>query len=370
MNLNRELKRNKSKINKRIQLLLLATVTGMLAIVFIAKPDIVMTSVRNATHLCADTVVPSLFPFLILSSFIVNAGLAQKSGKLLSPVTSFIFNLPGIAGTAILMGLIGGFPVGPKMTSQLYEKGYISQNQAKTMMLFTINAGPAFVISTVGFSMFGSIQYGLLLYISMILSSMTIGIVVCGRLKESPTDVKPGSETANNLGEALCVSVNSGTSSIINICAFVILFAALTSAIGIFINNTQTINCITAILEVTRGCSTFAAEAHTLSSTVILPLTAAVLSFSGICVHCQIFDCIRNVGLPYHRFLIWRGIGAALAALYCRAGVLLFPEKYQVFSNMAESVNAEFSLSIATCACMLFMSILLILDLDIDEKLC
>ncbi len=345
--------------------LLFALATG-LAVLLVTRPDTTSSAVQDALSLCAKSVIPSLFPFLVLSAFITESGLAVSLGKFLAPVTRSIFNLPGVAGSAIIMGLIGGFPVGPKMTTHMYKNGLISQKQAQYMCMFTINAGPAFVMGTVGYAMLGNVKAGLLIYLSMIFSSLFFGIALCRRLKNSQD--KSENTADNPIGEALCKSVNKGTDSMINICAFVVIFAAFTSGLELFISNSYISNALAILSEITKGSYIISlAKTATLHK---LPLLSAALSFCGFCVHAQIQDCLRATGLSYFKFLISRLCCACLSFLFCRTALFLFPENYQVFSNMSSALNIDVSMSFFACVSVILMSMLLIFDLDIPRELC
>lgn len=342
-----------------------------LAYFFISKPDVVSLSVQDSLNLCAKAVIPSLFPFMVLASFIVEFSIAKFFGKLIRPVTSALFNLPGEAGIVVLMGLIGGFPVGPKMTADLYKKKALTKEQAQALCLFTINAGPAFVIGTIGFSMLGNIKYGTLLYISMVFASLFTGIFVCMKLPKPDKNKSTDSGSSNeaiSFGDALCNAVNSGTASILNICAFIVVFSSIISGISSLIQNIDILKYISAALEVTQGLR--AISENTAISSTLLPIMAAMLSFCGLCVHAQVHNSLRTVELPYTKFILSRLACSALSFLFCRAAILVFPSEYSVFSNMSNQIAADMSLSIFTCISILLMSILLIFDLDIPSDLC
>ena len=162
------------------------------------------------------------------------------------------------------------------------------------MMLFNIGAGPAFVIGTVGVAMLGSYRLGILLYASMLFAFLTLGLLVCmrlsgekGHLKSSFTlqHAKKEEKSGRNVGEAIQIAVESGTNSIIAICAYIVAFAAVTSVISLYISNPEILNFFTAFLEVTRGCETYSAIPGTGGVTAV----AAVISFTGLCIHCQVF---------------------------------------------------------------------------------
>ncbi len=367
--MNTEINPNKlnKKIPSRLQSMGVAFSTVGLAFSFIVHTDTVADAVRSAGIMCANTVIPSLFPFLVLASFIVHSGLLRTSGKFFDPVTRILFNLPGEAGVAIILGMIGGFPVGPKTTAELYSLGEITRRQAQTMMLFNIGAGPAFVIGTVGVAMLGSYKLGLLLYSSMAFAFLALGLIVCMPLARTKSikesiftlqDSKPPERDTKSISDAIHIAVESGTNSMIAICAYIVIFAAVTSVISIYISDTKALNIITAFLEVTRGCKTYSDIPGTGGVTAV----AAALSFAGLCIHCQVLRYVREVELSYGKFFASRIAAACLAALFCRAVLLLFPDVLPVMSNMANDITTELSVSMPACLALLLMCILLVLD--------
>ena len=108
---------------------------------------------RDGLTLCAGVVIPSLFPFVVLACFLTNSGLGELISRPLSPITRYILKLPSSCGCAVIMSMLGGYPVGAKMISGLLEQKKIDKAQASRMLCFCVNAGPAFLIGTVGLSM-------------------------------------------------------------------------------------------------------------------------------------------------------------------------------------------------------------------------
>lgn len=77
---------------------------------------------ENGIGLCLSTLVPSLFPFMVLASYITDSGLAEKIGRHLSWLTKPLFGLDGCFASAIILSLVGGYPVGAKTVNLLYKK--------------------------------------------------------------------------------------------------------------------------------------------------------------------------------------------------------------------------------------------------------
>ena len=58
---------------------------------------------------------------------------------------------------------------------ELLKSGSITRREAGRMLLFCVNAGPAFVVSTVGAGLLGNARYGVVLLAAHMLASLTIG---------------------------------------------------------------------------------------------------------------------------------------------------------------------------------------------------
>ena len=129
--------------------------------------------------------------------------------------------------TVILLSFVGGLPVGAKMSAELYERGLISKEQFARLLSFCVNPGPAFVISAVGVSMLRSKETGIILYVSLIMSSLFIGIL---SRYFAPADETYISCTANdnsskNKRAPFEKAVIKSSKSLFSICAWVTAFS-------------------------------------------------------------------------------------------------------------------------------------------------
>lgn len=128
----------------RFQKWLPALFCGAVCYILFSAPELCARGVREALAICGNTVIPSLFPFMVVSGFLVHSGTSAALGRIAAPITARLFRLPGVSAGVILMSLVGGFPVGVKMTAQLLDAGQLNESQAKRMCLFCVNAGPCF----------------------------------------------------------------------------------------------------------------------------------------------------------------------------------------------------------------------------------
>lgn len=74
-----------------------------------------------------------------------------------------ILRLPKCAGSALFLGLIGGYPSGALLTANLYRNGDIDSNCAKRMLRFDFSGGAGFIITALGTGILKSKQQGIIL---------------------------------------------------------------------------------------------------------------------------------------------------------------------------------------------------------------
>lgn len=162
----------------------------LLAVCFVVFSRSNLTAATNGLTLWATCVVPSLFPFFVISNLLSQTKVVSFVGKLLDKLMRPLFNVPGIGGFAFVMGLISGYPVGAKVVSDFREQGLVTKDEGERMLAFTNNSGPLFIISSVGISLFGDTTTGLLLLCTHILACVTVGILLGKFSKKSDEEFR------------------------------------------------------------------------------------------------------------------------------------------------------------------------------------
>lgn len=156
-----------------------------------------------------------------------------------------LFNTPGEGAFPLIMGIISGYPVGAKIVVNFRKNGICTKEESERLITFTNNSGPLFIIGTVGISLFGNAKIGIILFITHLLASITVGIIFRfwklhqkSTLKSNSLNYTSSSKmppTFNNLGAILQSSIMSSINTILMIGGFVMLFSVIIS----IINNTK-----------------------------------------------------------------------------------------------------------------------------------
>lgn len=292
-----------------------------------------LASTKSALTLWSTIIVPSLFPFLIISELLQQTAITNIFAKLFSPIMRFIFKLPGVSSIALFLGMTGGYPVGAKVTCDLRNKKLINQNDATHLISFTNNAGPLFLSGAIGIGLYHSPLIGFLLMTVHYLSSLTIGIIFSLFKKniESSSIKKLDFKIIkiNELGLVLSNIIKNSITSICIVGGFILLFSIVSTIfeklyITNFIANIIMPNSplelsngiISGILEVTNGSNKIANSNIPLLNKLII--TAMLVGFGGFSIHMQTLGIISDSDIKFSSYLL----GKTLQSLI--SGVLAF----------------------------------------------
>lgn len=326
--------KKKAELLRCTILLLISLGAGLALSLF---PETAARGAAQGLNVCLSVLVPSLFPFLVLSVFLVRSGAAALLGKLLEGPMRFLFRLPGCCAPVILMGMAGGYPVGARGTAALLQAGEIDEKQARRMTLFCVNAGPAFVLSAVGAGFLHSPRAGGILLASGLSASLVLGLLLRGR---DPLTARPRSvsRAPAKAGDALVASAFDACRSLAAMCCFVILFAVILEFLSILIAPGMTLACLSAVLEITGGCRDLAAQGAPLW------VFAAALGWGGLSVQLQILSLPGAPRLSFPRFALARLAHAVLAVPFAVVLNAIFPPEItaqEVFSNTSSQPAAD-----------------------------
>lgn len=336
--------------------------------IFLFFPDICTEGINKGMGYTVRIIIPSLFPYMVLSSFIIRSGTDVIIGRISIPLTKLLA-LPESAGAAVLLSLIGGFPVGAKCVSLLYKEGRLNKEQANRMMCFCVCPGPAFLITALGCIMLGNVQSGIIIYISQILSSLITGTAlgIFFRFTDRSDKCSKGAMNIKTTDIISCITgaVTDGAESIINMSAMIIFFSVFENALRNLItaltgsDSGSLISAVTAcFLEVTGGCQAVKDAA--------LPLYffSVCVGFGGMCVHFQIFGVLEDVPVSRLKYLIFRVFNAVLSGavtwLIC---IFYIPTAVSVAVGGGDSAYISERTATGSIA-LLFMSVVFVLSIQ------
>lgn len=119
----------------------------LVLLLFYSKECITLAS--NGLLIWYRNMIPSLFPFMVLSGFMVRSGLSLKIGQWMQPILGIFFMLPSHMLYAIFMGFLCGFPMGAKIVADMLEKEQITLKEGEFLLAFCNNIGPLYMLGYV-----------------------------------------------------------------------------------------------------------------------------------------------------------------------------------------------------------------------------
>ncbi len=308
--------------------------------------------------LCLSTLVPSLFPFMALASYITESGLAEKIGRHLSWLTKLLFRLDGCFASAILLSVTGGYPVGAKAVNSLYKKGVASESECKRASLFLVCSGSGFLVNFIGTQLYSSIEIGFIIFAAQCISVLILGVVL-KFVYRNKSNYNSNSEILINTpqkGDALVKSVLDGARGMFAICAFVVLFSAFTE---IFCSHIADENIQKPFLILTEVCG----AVTVISKDCPIEVVAFSAGFGGLCVHFQIFSALGDIKVNKLLFFVYRILQGLITALFTHFGIKLFSVATDVFSTSTVENFSFFGGTVLSGAALLFTALCFIYSL-------
>ena len=307
---------------------------------------------KTGLTLWATSIVPSLFPFFVATELLVNTNIPYILGKLLNNIMLPIFNVRGEGSFPLIMGIISGYPTGAKIACDFREKNILTKEECERLLSFTNNSGPLFIIGTVGISMFGSSTIGLLLFITHLLSCITVGFIF--RLWKKNTSFNKTIKSnlyeikemnLSNFVEIISDSIYKSISTIMMIGGFIVLFSVIISIFKaskflnmltffispylkiIGIPSTFVAPFLTGILEITNGISLIS-NIHIKAISINIILTSFLLGFGGISIFLQVYSIVSKTDLSIKPYIFGKILQALFSAFY----TFIFIHVFSIFN--------------------------------------
>ena len=263
--------------------------------------------ISEGIALCLNTLIPSLFPFCVLST-LLTGNLTNQPMAILKPICKFC-RIPQGCESLLLIGWLGGYPVGAQNVAAAHRSGVLSSEDAARMAIICNNPGPAFLFGILGPIISGKHTVLLMWWILLCSSLLTAHLIPGGTSHEGslPPHEVPSFPSA----------IRSGIASMANICANVMFMGMILEFLTKWIpSGTSHVvtTLICGILEVSNGCFLLPG----IENPAVRCLVAnALLSFGGICVWMQTVSVCHNLDLK--AYLKWKLVQSLLTFIMTAA---------------------------------------------------
>lgn len=307
-----------------IQLIFLSMITLLMTAILL-HPAVCVAGAASGLLVWFDSVLPSLFPFMVLTGLLIQMNmpgllsqLLQKSKLFRRIPVSFLF--------AAITGLLCGYPMGIRTVSELRESNQLSHRHSTLLISFVNQPGPMFVLGYAlplcrltgrNAQLFITAFYGGVLLTALI-SGLTARCFSHIFRKKSHSDSEPIRKETAVIPQANVSAfrlfeetVLSSMVTLTKIGGYMMLFSLILALLEELLPTYPDLLLILGgLLEMTSGI----AKASVLESVYTPYLILVFLSFGGLCVTAQSFSLGKLETREQLCYLFWKSIQAILTA--------------------------------------------------------
>ena len=195
----------------------------------LTHPALGHTYASLGLRLWAEHMIPSLFPFMILSDLMIRTGKVNILASFFHPLMGKLFQASPNACYCILVGFLCGFPMGARSVAECYRQGQITKKEAEWLLCFCNQIGPVYfagvVLPILGLKSHRCL-YWLGMYAIPIFYGMILRKTIYRNFHQSRPEPSKGSAAsdARAFGPALDESIKSAVRSILNLGGYIVFF--------------------------------------------------------------------------------------------------------------------------------------------------
>lgn len=347
-----------------------AIIALVITLLMAVYPTETLQSSLRGLSIWWQVLFPALFPFFVISELLLGFGIVHFFGKLLDPLMRPIFRLPGSGGFVVAMGYISGYPVGARLTAQLWEQRLVNRAEGERLVAFTTTSDPIFLIGAVSVGFFQNVAIAPILAAAHYGGGLIIGflmryhdrsgtshappVAVANKSRGSLQQRASSSRIAlalkamhnarlldgRDLGKLLQDSVQSALKLMIVVGGLVVFFSVIMEMLthtGLLEALAEALRLLFGLIGLPRALAdaiifglfevTLGARGAGTAGTGLMhqaAIGAWILSWGGLSVHAQVASLLSRTDLRYRPLLLARLLHSfiAMALVYVLWGWL------------------------------------------------
>lgn len=236
-----------------------------------------LSGAHAGLELCIKTVIPSLFPFFLLT-ILLTGSLSGCPLPFLRPIGK-LCGIPKGAEGILLTGFLGGYPTGAQSVASFYQSGQLRRDDAERMLSFCSNAGPAFLFGMVA-PLFPDKTSAVLLWAVHIISALLTAILI-------PSSQSGEVTVCHSREPSFSDAMRTSVIVMSTVCGWIIMFRVILAFLErwfLWMLPVALQVMITGILELSNGCCELIQVNDPLLRFV---LCSGMLAWGGLCVTLQ-----------------------------------------------------------------------------------
>lgn len=281
-------------MNKTLRQILSGTAVMLFFLYLLLFPEAALHASREGLLLWYHSVLPVLFPFMLLCKILLSFHLLDRFLRLIRRPFHALFGCSEYGAFAILCGFLCGFPMGAKLTSDLYRQEKISRQEAYFLYGFVNNLSPVFLVSYLATEELKLPAWRGLFLFNILGSAALYGILTSVKYRKSqPESLKPAFSAPRKTAEAFSLlddCIYDAIQNTVRLGAYIMIFSILSEAAALLLPfHGLPALILTAGIEVTNGIHMICASA--------LPLPAKYVFCNVLCAFGGLSALAQSAGI-------------------------------------------------------------------------
>lgn len=282
----------------------------LLFTVMLVSPKAVFTGASEGLLLWFQIILPTLFPFLLVSNLLLTTGNMHLINRALGTFLARFFRVSQNGSFAVVTGFLCGYPMGAKVAADLTVSGYISKEEGQYLLSFCNNSSPVFILNFVVWKTLGMERLLLPTLLILLISPVIVSLFTRKRTPFHNEKKSRQHRTAWSLAEVDACIMDS-FETLVKVGGYIILFSVLLALCQSLPFSLPVLSALLPLLEVTNGLMLL--REMQLPLHILYPAVLGLTSFGGFCAAAQTQCMVQKAGFPLLPYLMQK-LAAALTA--------------------------------------------------------
>lgn len=282
----------------------------LLFILMLVSPKAVFTGASEGLLLWFQVILPTLFPFLLITSLLLTTGNMHLIRAAFAPFLTRLFHVSPNGSFAVVTGFLCGYPMGAKTAADLTQAGYISREEGEYLLSFCNNSSPVFLLNFVLWKTLGDDTLLLPTLIILLISPVIVSFFTRKGRTFSGSETPPHSKISWSFAE-IDNCIMDSFETLVKVGGYIILFSVLLALCESAPVSVPAIDLFLPLLELTNGLVLL--KEMDLPMIVFYPAVLGLTSFGGLCAAAQTQCMVQKAGFPFLPYLAEK-LAAALTA--------------------------------------------------------
>ena len=279
---------------------------GLMALL-LSRPQAAALGASAAMANWYASVAPALFPFLALMPLLTCPEAVGAYERLMGRAMRVLFDLPGGAAPAMVIGMVAGTPAGTIAARSIAAQSNMNRGQLHRVAVAVAGFSPAFLIGGVGAGMLGSAAMGWKLWQAQLLTQLTLAVLLRRAWRQRVQSVP---EMSGSAGEQ---PVRAAVLTILSVCGYMALFGAVNGVAATYIGR-RTADALLCLLDVPSGALWISARPMARMWKPVL--LAGMCGFGGACIAMQSLGALKGCGMGAGEYVGLRALAGAVEGGY------------------------------------------------------